>query len=1164
MTPLIFIANLSKRDGNTGATTWRIPTLVQPHELGIPSTDSSKQKKTGRIPCSLLKSPLFASLVPGKTEILSKDVKGENELDLSSNLSEGHVFSKHTHHVSISEPLPNSNGGDKSDQEDVWGDLASKGPDNLDFKDGTEACFSSDQESNSVATGLDSSEDYEIDLGSRSNVESRSATPTPADSELSAAIVISDEDSKALDHSGLIKIQKSPTKWPAAISDSEHKGQKQNVNAIVTKVDSDSDCELVNIDERKKPNRQVSADYDCRGIEGRRKRKMIDSVGALLSMIDGPNKPCGERKQASQSSDVDKKAFKGVQKRRKIDSVGSLLSRIGDHNIDVQLAERKKEFESDCLQKNRRYQEPISVHSDGHIRNINSHSKSNAPQNFIACNFEDRIEARIDISRNKTKHLCEDNSQRVVQDLRQKLNAKRKLSSDTRNNNLKPTELNKRVTWQETTSSSTCIDLTNTVVPPDPNIEDPQKLKCILSWIQTAEPSTSDLIDKEFHNSPQVHSTPKVEVCDNRRVVLATGRKFLKKPDSGYSSISTVTPSSSFAAKDKGLLWRGLADLPPLGNLSRESMSMEIDEVQNMLIEDEKMIIDDDVSMEILKSMREKCYKRPDEVVGVLTRSVSSANTATCTSQQTNPQHRDTEQNLNIVVDTNVFIHNLSFIEELKDFSIDGFGKPTLVVPWVVLQELDYLKSDRRSVNSNLRLATMNKARAPVQFLQSYLSSRHPRIVGQTPLEAKKVIGTFVIDCNDDKILQCCLQWKDKDPESLVVLLSNDVHLCSKAIVCDIKAFKKKDLFSGLAEIRLNRTVVEKQRPKISPKKRLRSVSSDKGSKSSQPEHSRSKTPSISELCDDIYCKIKLLLRDSLGQVLKIEMEKAYDDMWLQMVLRKPPWTVKDILDCFKKHWIAVFGMIYNRKLSQNVDNLVQHFSPGRVLKPNKLRELILDVIPLLDEVVRYSQKSRTHYGPQVPNALAQLRKLSSLCSDILNNSFDENNLPTVESFLRNEKQQPSQQPIKKTATSPLPNPVERKFQLVWESIQNFCLALKQLSENNHPDITQTREAFEILDKLVPILKELRNQYSLVLFVPVADLERSHQSLGSLCQQLNTFFPKLSIQDESEVINVSQLQLFISDREKRSVLMAALDHLDVMLLQLYDCVAKLPAPQENQ
>ena len=52
-------------------------------------------------------------------------------------------------------------------------------------------------------------------------------------------------------------------------------------------------------------------------------------------------------------------------------------------------------------------------------------------------------------------------------------------------------------------------------------------------------------------------------------------------------------------------------------------------------------------------------------------------------------------------------------------------GRPVLVVPWVVMQELDALKK-----SSSGRLA--DKARNAIRFLHDSFESQHPRVRGQT------------------------------------------------------------------------------------------------------------------------------------------------------------------------------------------------------------------------------------------------------------------------------------------------------------------------------------------------------------------------------------------------------------------------------------------------
>lgn len=48
-----------------------------------------------------------------------------------------------------------------------------------------------------------------------------------------------------------------------------------------------------------------------------------------------------------------------------------------------------------------------------------------------------------------------------------------------------------------------------------------------------------------------------------------------------------------------------------------------------------------------------------------------------------------------------------------------------------------------------------------------------------------------------------------------------------------------------------------------------------------------------------------------------------------QIVYIKPPWTLRDILQCLKKHWIAVFGQVVPRRKLQTVLNLIDFFKSG-------------------------------------------------------------------------------------------------------------------------------------------------------------------------------------------------------------------------------------------
>lgn len=82
------------------------------------------------------------------------------------------------------------------------------------------------------------------------------------------------------------------------------------------------------------------------------------------------------------------------------------------------------------------------------------------------------------------------------------------------------------------------------------------------------------------------------------------------------------------------------------------------------------------------------------------------------------------QEKLYLVLDTNVLISHLSFLVELKDFAIKGVGRPVLIIPWIVMQELDALKTLSSKVSV--------KAREAISFLHSCFSAGHPRVRGQT------------------------------------------------------------------------------------------------------------------------------------------------------------------------------------------------------------------------------------------------------------------------------------------------------------------------------------------------------------------------------------------------------------------------------------------------
>ncbi|KAH9500763.1 hypothetical protein Btru_076404 [Bulinus truncatus] len=149
-----------------------------------------------------------------------------------------------------------------------------------------------------------------------------------------------------------------------------------------------------------------------------------------------------------------------------------------------------------------------------------------------------------------------------------------------------------------------------------------------------------------------------------------------------------------------------------------------------------------------------------------------------------------------IVVDTNILIASLGFLKQLLKKHIPGFGKPILLLPWVVMQELDYLKNRTKSVQK-LSNAASSRAADAIKFIHINLISKSPQFIGQTAIQANEP-ADFEVECNDDRLLQCCFQTQKRESESLIILLTRDMNLINKALIMGLTAADTMTLWSKL------------------------------------------------------------------------------------------------------------------------------------------------------------------------------------------------------------------------------------------------------------------------------------------------------------------------------------------------------------------------------
>ena len=130
------------------------------------------------------------------------------------------------------------------------------------------------------------------------------------------------------------------------------------------------------------------------------------------------------------------------------------------------------------------------------------------------------------------------------------------------------------------------------------------------------------------------------------------------------------------------------------------------------------------------------------------------------------------------MLDTNFILSHLSFIKDLLIELSTNANPIQILIPYIVLQELDGLKNCNGLNGPNRDAFVQESARKANDFLFKEFSSCNLYLRGQNMYE-RILKDPFATP--DDLILDYCLYWKDKG--CIVHLLSNDKNLCVKALV---------------------------------------------------------------------------------------------------------------------------------------------------------------------------------------------------------------------------------------------------------------------------------------------------------------------------------------------------------------------------------------------
>ncbi|KAM4659512.1 transcriptional protein SWT1 isoform 3-T7 [Amazona ochrocephala] len=323
--------------------------------------------------------------------------------------------------------------------------------------------------------------------------------------------------------------------------------------------------------------------------------------------------------------------------------------------------------------------------------------------------------------------------------------------------------------------------------------------------------------------------------------------------------------------------------------------------------------------------------------------------------------------NILVVIDTNIMISHLEFVKSLKCENVPGVGRLALIIPWVVLQELDNLKKGKMLQH------VRDKAIPAVQFIYMCLKNQDSKLWGQSMQLASQKIYGLSDENNDDRVLQCCLQYQNLFPQAVVILCTDDKNLCNKAIVSEVKAFCKADLVTVLQNLNANmqQNCFELQQTKCDAefKKTGRGAAS------------------LTAQCPDILPDLEKNLGEALSYILETEMKIAFGNLWMEILYLKPPWTLANLLKCYRKHWVAVFGCIVPRSLLSTIECLYRHLCTGKPVDPSTVCILLQESKKLF-----HAFSSRSDYNGVLPQAYAEVNKLYQTLTEVRSDS--EQDLP--------------------------------------------------------------------------------------------------------------------------------------------------------------------------
>ncbi|XP_051868808.1 uncharacterized protein swt1 isoform X2 [Pristis pectinata] len=658
---------------------------------------------------------------------------------------------------------------------------------------------------------------------------------------------------------------------------------------------------------------------------------------------------------------------------------------------------------------------------------------------------------------------------------------------------------------------------------------------------------------KKFHSFKilkKVYATDALSQAVSKKLLTSSGTRSVGKSSDSATKPTSLPQDLALAAQQPGSpITCGITTSPDDANMDTDQKMEIAEELQTARYE--KVL-----EVELGQSYGELTSMEIDPPEEVKTLSFSEA-----TSQP----------DILLVLDTNIFISHLNFIVNLKDHGVS-------VIPWVVLQELDSLKSGKLSGGVN------RKAVPAVHFVYSCFKSRHPHVWGQSMQQAAQKFCGLREENNDDRVLQCCMQYQQLYPCAHVLLCSDDKNLCSKALVSSVKAVRKVDLLTELRSLKSIPDVTNTQ--DLSIFNQPQSAINVKDQNGTGNQHL-----SVEESALDVTSIISQLekcLGCALSVILETEMKKVYDDLWMEILFVKPPWSLEDILLCMKKHWIAVFGLLVKRNLQSSVESLSDYLQADKWPKYNRFV-----VTWMLTESQKLLQafSSISDYGGVLPNTLAVLDELLSKISEGVmkiepnskslersKNSSEKVEISAESALQPNLGRNITLPPFNCNTGDPMSemenSQVVNKSQQIWATFENvwniinkyssLIFATFNLPHNSFAVVMDSKlplpeEAFQSLQKLVPAVKELLAGIQRIL-----SSDSNVQDFEKLMEILHIFLTNEETNNSATGISAQDLHECFTHEEYRKKLTVGYSQLAELTYNLEQCNAAVCLEARNR